>query len=398
MAGEKGCSQLADGGGLYLRIELTGSARWIFRYYDAAGELRQMGLGGYPEVDLKSARETRDAQKGLRRGGADPIGKRDDDREIAARQVVVPTLGEVADRYVRDMVPGRSSNPKAQWQWGQTLGEAYCSPIRSIAIDKVTTDDIVELMRQHTVKKHNGRKTEGPLWSTKAVTADRLMDRLRVVLDFAAAEGLRMGENPARLARVRLGPQQMVVEHLASLHWRDVPEFLVRLRQREAVAARLLEFQILTAIRPGEARGATWAEIDLKGKVWTIPGPRMKYKVEHRVPLTARMIEILHLMAPDPERAAGVIFPSSSSGVLSNAAANQLLRRMSVDVDPHGFRSSFRVWAGDEAGAAWEVAEAALAHQVGSKVQRAYLRTDSFLKRRALMEQWDTYCASGAGQ
>jgi integrase len=242
-----------------------------------------------------------------------------------------------------------------------------------------------------------------PIWAKKAETASRVRQRIENILDFAKVRGYREGENPARwrghLDKLLPAPSKVrKVEHLAALPYAALPNFLTKVREREAVAARALEFLILAAARTGEVIGARWNEIDLLDKVWTVPAARMKAYREHRVPLSARALAVLEEMQPlrrgnnpDP-----FVFPGPRPGKpLSNMAFLMLLRRMELnDLTVHGFRATFKTWASERTSFQNEIVEASLAHIVGGKVEQAYMRGDLFEKRRRLMQQWATFCMS----
>jgi integrase len=239
-----------------------------------------------------------------------------------------------------------------------------------------------------------------PIWTAKPETAGRVRGRLESILDFAKVRGYRDGENPARWRGHldKLLPARSKVrrvEHHAALPYAELPAFLVNLREQEGIAARAVEFAILTAARTGEMIGACWNEVDLLDKVWTVPAARMKAHRDHRVPLSARALAILHEMQA-ARHGDGFVFPGREpGGPLSNMAFLMLLRRMGrADVTVHGFRSSFRDWAAERTSVPSEVAEMALAHAVGNKVEAAYRRGDLFEKRRRLMQQWATFCTT----
>jgi integrase len=280
-------------------------------------------------------------------------------------------------------------NEKHIYQWKQTLGDAYCASIRKKAVDAVTTEDVVDILK--------------PLWATKQETASRLRGRIEKVLDAAEARGWRTGENPARwrghLDHLLPRRQKLQRGHQPALPYEKVPAFVGCLRARDAVAARALEFLILTAARSGEVTGATWSEIDLASKVWTVPADRMKAGREHRVPLSTRAIEILEEAAKlrKGDEATAYLIPSSRRGQpLSNMAFKQLLVRMGEKgFVPHGFRSSFRDWCGECTPFPREVAEAALAHIVGNSVEQAHRSGDALEKRRATMGAWAAYVSGG---
>jgi integrase len=229
--------------------------------------------------------------------------------------------------------------------------------------------------------------------------------RIESILDWAKVRGYRVGENPARWRGHldKLLPARgkvRKVEHHAALPYGELPSFLIALREQEGVAARALEFTILTAARTGEAMFARWSELDLLKRTWTIPASRMKAGREHRVPLSARALAILEEMQTHQHADDGFVFPGGKSGKpLSNMAFLMLLRRMDRDdLTAHGFRATFKTWASERTGFQNEIVEAALAHVVGSKVEQAYMRGDMFEKRRRLMQQWATFCTMSAAQ
>lgn len=364
----------SDGGGLYLVVDKSGAKRWVFMYR-RNDRLREMGLGGLNAVTLASARDlATDARQKLQ-AGIDPIE--------AKNMVVVemPTFGDCADDFIETMGP-QFRNAKHLDQWKMTLKE-YAAPLRSKAVDQITTADVLEVLK--------------PMWLSKPETAARLRGRIERVLDAAKAKGYRSGENPAvwrgHLANLLPKRKKLSRGHHAAMPYEDVPAFLANLRSREGIAALALEFTILTAARTGETFGARWKEIDLKAALWVVPGPKMKAGREHRVPLTPRAVEILTELATlgtDPD---AHVFPGKKEGrPLSVMAMDMLLRRMKVDFTVHGFRSSFRDWAGEETSFPREIAEAALAHVVGDETERAYRRGDALEKRRKLMVAWANYC------
>jgi integrase len=238
-----------------------------------------------------------------------------------------------------------------------------------------------------------------PIWSTKRETASRLRGRIEKILDAAIAKGYRKDANPARwkgnLDSI-LRKEKQVRGHHAAMPFRDIPRLMARLRDMTSVSARALEFTILTAARTGETLGARWSEIDPAGGIWTVPAERMKAGKLHRVPLSARAMEILEEMfcLRADGKSDGVVFPSRGEKGLSNMSLTMVLRRLKLEPEPtvHGFRSSFRDWAGEGTHYPREVAEAALAHTVGDKVEQAYRRADALEKRRSLMGEWERFC------
>lgn len=372
----------ADGDGLYLVIGRDGATvrrRWLL-YFTWHGKRREMGLGSAREVTLAEARQLAENSRRLVREGIDPIVARD------AVGVHVPTFGEFADQLVSS-IEGGFRNEKHRAQWRMTL-TSYAAPLRTKRIDAITTEDVLECLT--------------PIWTTKAETASRLRGRIERVLDAAKAKGLRSGENPARwrghLANLLPKRPKLQRGHHPAMPFGQVPGFVASLRTREAVSARALEFCILTAARTGEVFGATWAEFDLDAQLWTVPANRMKAGRVHRVPLTDRALAILTEMQAvrtDP-RPSAYVFPGARHGrPLSNMAFKALFGRMGIEnITAHGFRSSFRDWAGECTSFPREVAETALAHVVGDETERAYRRGDALEKRRQMMAAWAEYCGS----
>jgi integrase len=364
----------ADGGGLYLAVDKSGAKRWVF-LFRRDGRLREMGLGGLTSVPLVKARELGAAARAVLQAGGDPI----EAKRIEAPRV--PTFGEAADAFIEAMSP-QFRNAKHIDQWKMTLTE-YAAPLRAKAVDAIATEDVLKVLQ--------------PLWLTKPETASRLRGRIERVLDAAKAKGHRSGENPAlwrgHLSNLLPKAKKLSRGHHAAMDYREVPAFVGELRRRQAVSARALEFTILTAARSGETFGATWAEIDLKAAVWTVPGARMKAGREHRVPLSSAALLILGEMAELGDDPASYVFPGAQRGrPLSVMAMEMILRRMKMEITTHGFRSSFRDWAGEVSPYPREVAEAALAHVVGDATERAYRRGDALEKRRLMMEAWAEYC------
>jgi integrase len=367
----------ADGGRLYLSISTHGRKSWTFMWVKD-GRQREMGLGAVSDVSLAKARQFAQAAREQLAEGRDPLEAR---RALQA----IPTFAEVAAQVLKDAT-ARSRNAVHAAQWKRSL-EVEAEALRALRVDKIGTEDIVSLLR--------------PIWDAKPETASRLRGRIERVLDAAAARGWRSRENPARwkghLASILPAQRKLVRGHHTAMKLDDVPVFMASLRERPAVAARALEFLIQTASRTGEVIGATWSEIDLDQKIWTVPADRMKAGREHRVPLTARAMEILRerLTAQPDAKPGDYVFPGpKEASAMSNMAMTALLKRMDVDVTTHGFRSAFRDFAGDRTSFAREVAEAALAHRVGDATEQAYRRSDALEKRRKLMESWAGFLAS----
>jgi integrase len=328
------------------------------------------------------------------RAGRDPLEDRQADAEAKraaalAAQARAKSFRDVADAYIAGHEAGWR-NAKHRTQWSATL-EAYAHPIMgSLPVADVDTGHVMAVLE--------------PIWRTKAETASRLRGRIEAILDYAKARGWRSGENPARWRghvanmlpnRAKVQP----VEHHAALPWREIGGFIAALRPMDGLAAQALLLTILTAARSGEILGSRWSEIDLSEAVWTIPGSRMKAGREHRVPLSEPAMAVLHGLLPLRDAEAGDwMFPGRRRGCpLSGTAMEKLLRRMGRgDLTVHGFRSTFRDWAAETTGYAREVAEAALAHTLGDKVEAAYRRGDLFEKRRRLTDDWAEFCARPA--
>jgi integrase len=376
-----------DGEGLYLQVTGVGAKSWVYRY-TLNGKAHWMGLGSAKLVSLKVAREKRNAERAKIATGIDPVAVKKAARTAAKggkRDVRTVTFKDAVETYLADH-DDAWRNAKHRAQWRSTL-ETYAHPvIGDVPISAITAASIVDILR--------------PIWIEKNETARRVRGRIETILDYAADPDDLDYRNPAKLTaqlRKKLPrlPAAKKPKHHAALPYAELPAFLAELRQRDAVAARALEFAILTAARTSEALLAKWSELDLAGKVWTIPAKRMKAGKAHRVPLSDGAIAVIEQMRV--VRADDYIFPSFRGGHLSNMAMLKVLERIGQpDLTVHGFRSTFRDWAADkakieDAGAA---AEAALAHVVKDKTERSYLRSDFFEKRRELMNMWATYCAT----
>jgi len=373
----------ADGDGLYLTVRTGGSKQWIF-LYRSEGRLREMGLGSPATgVTLARARQLAAEARRQKGSGRDPLDAR---RETEQQAREIPKFGDYALALV-DRIETGFSNAKHRQQWRNTL-TTYCQPIWTTRIDLVDTKGVLECLT--------------PIWSLKPETASRVRGRIERVLNAAKAERLRSGENPAtwrsHLDATLPRPNNLSRGHHAALPYSELPAFMDELRQRTAVAARALEFVILTATRTSEALNATWGEFDLEAEVWTIPAARMKARSEHRVPLSRRALEILReLKDPDAESSAdGYAFAGQREGTpLSNMALLMMLRRMKrMDITAHGFRSTFSDWASEVSPFSGELRETALAHTIQNKAERAYRRGDALEKRREMMEAWAGYFAA----
>lgn len=368
---------LGDGGGLYLNVKPSGAKSWAF-IWKQNGKRNEMGLGAYPTVKLAKARALAVECRQAVAEGRNPIAERKKD--------AVPSFGDCADMFLTSM-EGQWRNEKHRAQWRMTL-EQYASPLRAKSVSDISTDDVLNVLT--------------PIWQSKAETASRLRGRIERVLDYAKARGWRTGENPAlwrgHLKNILPARQKLTRGHHAAMPYRDVPAFMEQLPGKAAMAARGLEFLILTAARSGEVLGSTWSEMDLENAVWTIPAKRMKAGKEHRVPLSLRALSIVREL--HETRISDYVFPGQRPNrPLSGMAFEMLMRRMKADdFTVHGFRSAFRDWAGDETQFSRDVAEEALAHRVGDATERAYRRADALEKRRQLMDEWQRYCLASTAK
>ena len=362
----------SDGGNLYLIVSPNGSRKWVLRF-TWRGRAKEMGLGTPATVSLADAREKAASARRKIAQGLNPIDER-------KRTSGVPTFGEMADQ-VRETLSAGFRNEKHKAQWKSTLA-TYAAPLRDKPVDTVTTDDVLAILK--------------PIWTTKPETASRVRGRIEKVLDAAKAKGFREGENPARwrghLDHLLPRPSKLARGHHAAMPYDHVAAFVAGLREREAIAGLALELCILTAARSGEILGMRWDEIDLDKKIWTVPAHRMKAGREHRVPLSQRATAILVRLTE--QRSGDFVFAGQRRGEpLSNKALETMLRRMKIEnATVHGFRSSFRDWAGNETGYPRELIETALAHVIGNQAEQAYRRSDALEKRRNLMEAWANYC------
>lgn len=373
-----------DGEGLYLQVSRGGSKSWVLRYRKD-DRAREMGLGSARSVSLEAAREKAAAQRRILVNGDDPIQTRIDvkieKRLIEARKV---TFDYCAARYIKTH---RASwkNAKHASQWVNTL-RTYVTPV----FGALPVQDIDQALVVRVLE---------PIWESKTETASRVRNRIELVLDWAKASGYREGDNPARWRHHldKVFPKRSKVapaRNHPALPYVDAPAFLAELRARQGVAPKALEFVILTAVRVSEAVNATWAEVDLKSSLWTIPAARMKSKRQHRVPLSSAAMEVLTAMK-ELKGGADFVFPGwIIKRPLTDAACLKVLRDMERrDLTVHGFRSTFRDWCAERTAYPSEVCEMALAHALKDKTEAAYRRGDLLEKRAKLMEEWAQYLA-----
>ena len=366
-----------DSMGLQLRIDPRGNKSWIIRYQHN-GRRHDLGLGSWPEVTLAEARNKALTARRQILDGDDPIVAR---RANRARSAAI-TFQECAERYIAAHSAGWRSPIHAK-QWPSTL-TAYVYPVfGALPVQDIDVGLVLRAIE--------------PIWTTKPETAGRVRGRIEAVLDWAKAREYRQGENPARwrghldhLLPARGKVRK--VEHHAALPYPELPAFMAELRRRGGVAARAMEFAILTVARTGEVIGATWSDIDREARVWTIPASRMKKSDrEHRVPLSDAALAVLPSTSESASETAKV-FP------ISNMAMAMTLRRMGRgDLTVHGFRSSFSDWTAERTDFPSDVREMALAHVVSDKVEAAYRRGDLFEKHRALANAWAHFCSGADG-
>jgi integrase len=387
-----------DGGGLYLQVTPTTDGRgfnrsWIFRYR-AGNRQRDMGIGSVHDRGLAEARMVARKLRQDRLEGIDPIETRKqrkaDEVTAAVRSV---TFWQCCEQYLAAH-KASWTNAKHAAQWRSSL-EAYAKPaIGSLPAAMVDTAAVMRCVE--------------PIWATKTETAGRVRSRIEAVLGWATTKGYRQGDNPARWSKhlENLLPGRTAVApqvNFESLPFAELPTFMAKLREHQGVIARALEFTILTATRTGEAIGATWDEISLADRTWTIPKARMKTKKtmkrDHAIPLSDRAIAILQEMAT--VRESDAIFPGSTHKFIGPSGLLQFLQgargMQRTDVTVHGFRATFRTWAGDRTGFPREMIESALAHMIGSAVEESYNRGSMLQKRKALMTAWSDYCGGRPG-
>lgn len=366
--------------GLALQVTKTGARSWVLRAVVGA-KRRDIGLGGFPSVTLAGAREAARAAREKIAAGIDPVEQRRAAKNaLILAQSSAKTFEQCAIAYLAEREAGwKNSKHRAQWQ--STL-ETYAYPV----IGKIPARDIglphvLDVLR--------------PIWTEKTETASRLRGRIEAVLDWARVSGYRTEDNPARwrghLDKVLPAPAKVTkVTHHVALPIDQVGAFMRDLRAQAGVAAKALEFTILTAARSGEVRGATWGEIDLDAATWTVPADRMKAGREHRVALSRQALELLTSMGPGkPDE---IVFKAPRGGAFSDMSLTAVLRRMNVAAVPHGFRSTFRDWAAERTAFPGEVAEMALAHAIPNQTEASYRRGDLLEKRYQLSQAWADFC------
>ncbi len=365
----------SDGDGLHLFINKRGRKSWVQRI-TVEGRRRDIGLGGYPTVSLAQARKRASDNREAIGNGRDPVADK--------RRPSTPTFSEAAHAVHEANMP-RWRNGSHTRAWMQTLERHAFPKIGNKPIDTISRTDVLTVLT--------------PIWSTRPETARRVRQRMRTIFKWAMANEL-IETNPAGEAiEGALPSMPKVKEHLRALPYQDVGSALrtVDVSQTSPASKHCLKFLVLTAARSGEARGATWDEINLEGATWTIPGSRMKAGVEHRVPLSNQALDVL-MLARHLEDGSRLCFPSPlrAGRMLSDMTLTNILRKAGLAdrATVHGFRTSFKTWTMEQTDTPWAVSEAALAHQLGGSVEQAYARSDLFDRRRVLMQQWADYLAA----
>lgn len=369
----------ADGGGLWLIKRQDGGAQWVMRV-TINGRRREMGLGAYPAVGLADARKKAEEARAKARENVDPIIARVEQRQEEARNLY--SLREVAFETFEIRKPELKDN-----------GEAgrWFSPLELHVLPKLGNMPITQITQVHI------RDAFKPIWQTKADTARKAMNRLRLCFKHAVALGLPVDRLVVENAQILLGKQAHKPKHIPALHWQEVPDFYASLDEG-SVTHLALRFLILTGVRSGPLRHIH--ENQIEGDIWTVPGEAMKGRKnltpDFRVPLSPEALSILdqaRRFARD-----GFLFPSYRKGVISDQTMSSLMKRRGMEARPHGFRTSLRVWIAEATDAPHEVAEMMLAHQTGGKVVNAYRRTDFLEQRRVLAARWADYVTGGTGQ
>ena len=361
-----------DEHGLILRVQPTGGKSWVQRV-TVRGKRIVVGLGGYPVVTLAEARETALANRRLARQGVDPRKARK----------TAPTFRTVAEAVIavnaqtwRGGMDGKSAG-----QWLASLNDYAYPVLGSMAVDAVTTADVLRVV--------------APIWNEKRETASRVRQRISAIMRYAMAQGHR-ADDPASDAILQVLPKgRAATKHHRAVHYALAGEAVRKVRESNAWTATklLFEFMVLTCARSGEVRMATWDEVDVDAATWTVPAERMKAGKEHRVPLPKRCVAILR-EAEALRRASPLLFPSMKGKTISDATVGKLLRQQGVDATAHGFRSTFRDWAAEQTDTPHAVMEAALAHTIPNAAEAAYARSDLLAKRRELMQRWSDFVAA----
>lgn len=375
-----------DGHGLALRVGPTGAKSWIFRYTGTDGRRHDLGLGPLHTIGLAEARELALTCRKQRLAGNDPLQAKqsaEQERRLTAAKKTL-TFAQAAEEYIQAHAAGWR-DPRAAPQWRSSLRDHANPVIGALPVDAIDTALVMQCL--------------SPIWTTKTETASRVRARIESVLDWARVAGHREGENPARWKAhlENLLPRKNKVkqaQHHAALDHAEIAGFMAELRAQNGVAARVLEFVVLTACRLGEVINARWSEVDTNAKVWVIPAERMKASQPHRVPLCDDALSIIDAMAAIRRAGDDYVFPGSLAGrPISASAIRLVVERMGYAATVHGMRACFRSWCADH-GVARDLAEQCLAHAIGDAVEQAYNRTDLLERRRPIMASWARHCAS----
>lgn len=381
-----GCFSVGGVAGLLLQVSEYTAKSWILRT-KVGIKRREIGLGSYPEVSLKQARETAAEFKAQIREGIDPVLERQRKKEALIRsQRQSVTFREVAEQFIEKKTKEFKVTSKAKQRQRLENG------LKNHAYDRLAKLPIADIEREHILQVLE------PIWDTKTATAERLRNNLERILDLAEVMGLRKGSNPARwlgnLSHILPAPNKVSkVQHMKALPVDELPAFMKRLRQIDSVAAKALRFAILTCARSSQVRLAEWSELDLEKRVWTVADHRMKQGKAHRVPLCDEAIELLNSIKPD--KAVGLVFVNINKPLSENGMTSVIKKVMGLDVTQHGFRSTFKDWARTHTRYPDEASELALAHVNDDKTRAAYARDELLELRARMMNDWGEYCLNG---
>lgn len=373
----KSSERHGDGGGLglMLNVQPGGGKSWV-QCLVIRGERRTFGIGAFPLTTLKQAREIAFNNKRTARAGRDPVAERD---QLHNRS---PTFRTAAEEVMRLLEPQLTS-PKSIYQWRQSLTYYVYPVLGRMRVDAIKTSDVLAVLQ--------------PIWAEKRETASRVRQRISAAMRWSMANGFRADDPAATEVIMQVLPKRRApVNHFPALPYPEVGAAIKLVRQADVTPSSklALEFLVLTATRSGEVRKATWREIDIETKIWTIPAERMKARRTHRVPLSNRALHILKSAAslpnPNPDR---LIFPSPRGKVLRDDGLSKILRDLKINAVPHGFRSTFRDWASEQTSTPHAVMEAALAHVIPNASEAAYARSDLLQARRKLMQLWAGHVA-----
>lgn len=378
---EDGDHSVGGVAGLYLQI-IGASRVWMFRY-TLMRQRKRMGLGVYPTISLAVARESARAASALVQAGTDPKRARDEERQAARlRDAKQMTFKQAAEAFITEHTPGWK-NLKHIEQWKSTLATYAYPKLGKLLLSQIDQAYVLQVV--------------GPIWASKTETASRMRGRIEQILDWATVHGHRSGTNPARwrgqLEYLLPNPNKVApVEHHDAVPFEDLPAVYRQLCDIKGQAARALRFVIFTGGRSGEVRGMKWSEVDLDRAVWAVPAGRMKANREHRVVLSRQAVEFLRTQPRRADRE-DLVFPSPRGLVLSDNTLSKLMRDHKMPGVPHGFRSTFRDWAGEMTNHPRDAIELCIAHVIDNETEAAYRRGDMIRKRVQIMQDWADYAA-----